>query len=368
MRGDGIVRRQSRQGMRYQVRVPDGTDGKETLGTFDTLKEAKDAKAKWQLGRRQPKGMETADAFARRWPESYALIKRGKHKGERKRESTNEHNRQAMKPFLHAFKGVPLGQIDRAAARAFAAKYPRAAVVARAIMADAYHDELIPLNPFAEVLIAREAKPEIRVPTDDEVARLEAACVVHGSHYGPLFRAQITFSRYTGIRKGEMFALKWDAIDWAEGEVTVRESISRQGVPTLPKNGSKRIVPMPDVAKEALSVLPRFGEFVFTNKHHQRLNAVAHQYLWTRVRDTAGLPQVRWHDLRHWCATALLERGRPVHQVAYQLGHEDKGETVTYRYLHPDKQRMRDEIKKAWADTVVELDGTNRRDSEAGSA
>jgi integrase len=47
------------------------------------------------------------------------------------------------------------------------------------------------------------------------------------------------------------------------------------------------------------------------------------------------LPEARWHDLRHFHATWLLDRGASVLDVAIQLGHRDGGELVRRRYGHP---------------------------------
>lgn len=364
----GITRRPSKTGTRFMVRVSDGKGGKQTLGTFGSLKEAKEAKARWELNQHGPSSQETCDHFAERWTTDYPLIKRGRSKGQRKRASSIVTAEQEMKPFIHHFMGVPLAKLDRQSARQFALKYPRSARTARAMLNDALDDELIQTNPFADIQLETKST-EIRVPTDEECELLEAtARRVHG-WYGPMFAAQITFARYVGLRKGELLALQWDWIDLERSEVAIRESISRLNEPTPPKNGQARTVPIAPRAREALlRDVPRFGTYVFTNKRHDRLHHMTHQTLWDRVRHAAGLSDVRWHDLRHWCATALLERGRPVHQVAYQLGHTDKGERVTRRYLHPSEDRMRDEIRRAWDEPTVIPLGTERHSEGSGPA
>ena len=55
-----------------------------------------------------------------------------------------------------------------------------------------------------------------------------------------------------------------------------------------------------------------------------------------RVLKRAGLPKVRFHDLRHFHATLLLDRGASCMDVAIQLGHTDNGELVRRTYGHPD--------------------------------
>jgi integrase len=53
------------------------------------------------------------------------------------------------------------------------------------------------------------------------------------------------------------------------------------------------------------------------------------------VKSAAGQPGVRWHDLRHFCATQLLELGVDHFAVSVQLGHTDGGALVMARYGHP---------------------------------
>jgi hypothetical protein len=57
------------------------------------------------------------------------------------------------------------------------------------------------------------------------------------------------------------------------------------------------------------------------------------------TRQQSGLPNVRWHDQRHFCATQLLELGLDHFTVSVQLGHEDGGALVMARYGHPSKGR-----------------------------
>lgn len=59
------------------------------------------------------------------------------------------------------------------------------------------------------------------------------------------------------------------------------------------------------------------------------------------VRAAAGLPAMRWHDLRHFAATQLLERGLDHFAVSVQLGHTDGGALVMERYGHPSEDAAR---------------------------
>jgi integrase len=61
---------------------------------------------------------------------------------------------------------------------------------------------------------------------------------------------------------------------------------------------------------------------------------IPHAWSWNKVKAAAGV-NTRWHDLRHFCATQLLELGVSHFDVSIQLGHTDGGALVMERYGHP---------------------------------
>ena len=67
-----------------------------------------------------------------------------------------------------------------------------------------------------------------------------------------------------------------------------------------------------------------------------------------------GIPPIRFHDLRHFCATQLLELGLDHFAVSVQLGHEDGGALVMARYGHPSKEAARDRLLDLFAPGAVE--------------
>ncbi len=60
-----------------------------------------------------------------------------------------------------------------------------------------------------------------------------------------------------------------------------------------------------------------------------------HGWTWRKVKAAARTSEIRWHDLRHFCATQLLELGLDHFAVSVQLGHKDGGALVMERYGHP---------------------------------
>ena len=67
------------------------------------------------------------------------------------------------------------------------------------------------------------------------------------------------------------------------------------------------------------------------------------------MRAAAGLTSARWHDLRHFCATQLLEMGLSHFDVSIQLGHTDGGALVMERYGHPSEDAARNRLLGAFS-------------------
>ena len=198
---------------------------------------------------------------------------------------------------------------------------------------DARNVGLVEANPFANLrLPATEKAPEITAPTPDDYRALLEACTVLGG-YGAEMRAMITFAAWTGLRQGELFALQWD--DVGEDEITVQRSRKLDGSLGPPKNGRVRTVPLLPPAQVLDQVPRREGSpFVFHSPQGKPLLKGTHGWSWQKVKAAARV-EFRWHDLRHFCATQLLELGVDHFAVSVQLGHTDGGALVMARYGHP---------------------------------
>jgi integrase len=159
---------------------------------------------------------------------------------------------------------------------------------------------------------------------------------------GPL----VALALGTGVRLGEALALRWgpDGLDLERGVVEVRATLDASG-PVAPKSGKPRTVPMSRelvirMRRWRLASGRRDGEPVFLARPRQE---------WERVRATAGLDGVHFHDLRHTAATFMLAAGLKSHAVAELLGHADAG-LVDRLYGHalPDELASAGERLEAW--------------------
>jgi integrase len=141
---------------------------------------------------------------------------------------------------------------------------------------------------------------------------------------------------FTGLRRGELLALRWRDVDFAGSAIRVRASYAG-GALTTPKSGKLRSVPMaPDVA-QALAMRSRRNLFtaeddlVFCGESGSYLDGSALRRRYTRALRRAGLRPLRFHDLRHTFGTRMIAKA-DIRRVQEWMGHADV--QTTMRYLH----------------------------------
>jgi integrase len=176
----------------------------------------------------------------------------------------------------------------------------------------------------------------------------------HGD-FGPTFRAMVLFAAYVGLRPGELFAL--ERKDIVGDEVLIRRNLDGTGQLKAPKNGRERVVILPPPAREALAdVAARIDEpWLFLTPRGRRFSKGSLLYYWRPVRAAFGRPEMDFYELRHFCATHLLELGVSPSDVAVQLGHRDGGALVMSTYGHPAEDSARERLKRAYGANVAAL-------------
>ncbi len=125
----------------------------------------------------------------------------------------------------------------------------------------------------------------------------------------------------------------------------------------LPKNGKPRTIIVPPPALEAVRELPRSMNepLVFTTKRGKQFRKTSRNHYWNAVRAAWGRPEMEFYELRHACATMLLEKGFSHADVAMQLGHTDGGRLVMEVYGHPTEKGARERLKRAHGMNVAQL-------------
>ncbi len=151
--------------------------------------------------------------------------------------------------------------------------------------------------------------------------------------------AMITVGLTTGLRQGELLALRWEDVDLVSGRLVVRRAVAR-GVVGTPKSGKSREIPLNDKALLALKRQRHLrGELVFCDEAGRMLRkSVCKWPLWTACR-RAGLRRIGWHTLRHTFASHLVMRRAPIKAVQELLGHSTIEMTMRYAHLSPDVRK-----------------------------
>jgi len=151
----------------------------------------------------------------------------------------------------------------------------------------------------------------------------------------------------TGMRIGEILALRWKAIDLVRGSIQVRETVSEGKFGSPKTKSSRRDIPMSQPVCEAFQAqLARCrqknsDDLVFTTRNQTPLNP---KNLLRRVLRPAckslGLPLISWHSFRHTHATQLAEVGESLRTAQALLGHSDLETTLNvYTHAIPEAQR-----------------------------
>ena len=166
-----------------------------------------------------------------------------------------------------------------------------------------------------------------RFLSPEEMQRLGAVLSRHEPDH-PLEAATIRLLLLTGCRRNEILTLKWS--DYREGHLYLRDS----------KTGP-RTVWLSSPARGILDGLPRRGAWIFPARRRRGFFCrTMIQYYWQKVRDEAGLSDVRLHDLRHSYASVALLNGATVPTIARLLGHNDTATTLKYTHLNHTAVRV----------------------------
>jgi len=213
----------------------------------------------------------------------------------------------------------------------------------------AVDDQVITVNPAQK--LGKIMKQQDRRLKGDPLTREELVLLLNTfqQHYPRHYPMALTLAR-TGMRLGEVLALKWGDIDFHGRFVHVERGFSRGKIET-PKSGKRRKVDMSKQLSEVLSNLKHqrkietlergwesFPEWVFVGIDGKPLNKdTFNKSIFNKALDKAKLRHVRVHDLRHTFASLLIQAGESLAYVKDQLGHHSIKVTVDiYGHLAPE--------------------------------
>lgn len=218
-------------------------------------------------------------------------------------------------------------------------------------------------NPSNGCELPRVERKEIK-PLDNEAISAFLKAV-----QGHRFEAVYLTTLFTGMRRGEVCGLTWDCVDLEHGTIRINKQL--QNIPGQPgefrlvsaKNGKGRTIAIPPFVVEVLrkhkvhqammrleaGPLWQDGKYVFTDEvgNHLSPHTVYHNF--KRLVASIGLPEARFHDLRHSYAVAAIRSGDDIKTVQGNLGHHAASFTLDV-YGH-----VTEEMKKASADRMEQF-------------
>jgi integrase len=204
-------------------------------------------------------------------------------------------------------------------------------VIFHGVMSRACRVYGLPVNPVAKVEKPRPGAPgAIDVFSPEEVHALVRAATSEQD------AAIFLTAAFTGLRQGELVALRWRDVDFAGAYIRVTASYTN-GELSTPKSGKVRSVPMAPEVAEALARLGQRELFVgpddlvFVGLVGGHLDASALLRRYRAALRAAGLRPLRFHDLRHTFGTRVIGYA-DIRRVQEWMGHPDV--QTTMRYLH----------------------------------
>jgi integrase len=178
------------------------------------------------------------------------------------------------------------------------------------------------LTTVPKIRLEKEAQGRLRWLTPEEATRLLNAC---RKQKNPALVDLVELALYTGMRQGELLGLNWGDVDRSRGVVLLE----------VTKSGRRREVPLNGPAD---AVLVRRGQakgLVFGTRSWD-----AFRKGWEAAVATAGLNDLRFHDLRHTFASWAVQRGASLPEVKDLLGHATLAMVMRYAHLAPEHLRV----------------------------
>ena len=176
-------------------------------------------------------------------------------------------------------------------------------------------------NPVKETKFLQERQYVMKILDREEIARLINASTGY-------LRAMIVLALNTGMRRGEIFNLRWSDVDFVEDYIYIKKT----------KSNVMRKIPMNSVARSTLKNIERENELVFPSPKTK----LPFKDIWPvfqKVCKKAGIKDLRFHDLRHSAATIMVMSGVDLVTVSQILGHSTI--QMTMRYAHPTPENKR---------------------------
>lgn len=219
---------------------------------------------------------------------------------------------------------------------------------------DAVDRELLTANPAAGIRMPKKAKVrEARVPSPAELKKILAKAAPDDDEASPDALEIITVTASLGLRRGEVFGLKWKDVDFERGLVKIQRQIRAGGeiIEQTKTKAGMRTVPMFASARAVFEAradrrgMPRVWlqnaeEWIFPNS----IGGPIEPSNWSRrewrpALEAAGVEDLHFHDLRHFAASALRDAGMDNKMRSVVIGHADERVTDGV-YTHISEEQV----------------------------
>ncbi|GGJ59171.1 tyrosine-type recombinase/integrase [Deinococcus roseus] len=252
---------------------------------------------------------------------------------------------------LH-LEGVMLSLISKGSSPALLKAALRVLKVA---LGQAVDWQLLTWNPASRIKAPLKGQREMQVWTAEQTSAFLNFCQQHAPARYALFHLAIT----SGMRRGELLGLHWQDIDFARGELWVTCSLVQEGsraVLSDPKTlSSKRRIVLAEDTLQVLQDHRRMQKEAPSKKEPQQAGEEGLVFpskrgtfqvpnnllkIFKKLMVAAGVPMIRFHDLRHTAASLLVRHGVPIKVVAERLGHKDASLTLrVYTHVYEEQRR-----------------------------
>jgi integrase len=224
-------------------------------------------------------------------------------------------------------------------------------------MQDALGDGLVADNPAKSLRVSHRYRPKF-TPWSAEQAKQFLLTVREDRLY-----ALYAVALGLGLRRGELLALRWADVDLVGGVIRVEYTLQRiggvLGLGPVKTDGSVRLVGVPGSIMAVLRAhrAVQLDERAEAGERWRGLGTVFATKIGTPIEPRnmnrhldmlyarAGVPRIRFHDLRHSCATLLYDRGVPIEQIQDVRGHSSPTVTKTI-YVESTRKVQRDAIDR----------------------
>ena len=223
------------------------------------------------------------------------------------------------------------------------------------------------LNHLASnAVLPKRVRTSLQILNEDEVKRLEQYLL---SHLGEIRCTGMLLCLYTGLRLGEICALKWKDIDLKRETVHVGHTIQR--IPLIGENAEKktsvildrpksdasqRTIPLPHFITAILKEIycQAFEDAFFLTNTLKYIEPRNYQYFFKRVLEKSGVRNVNFHILRHTFATRCVAAGFDTKSLSEILGHSDTAITLNY-YVHSTLETKRKQMELVCRDVSLAI-------------